>query len=148
MRRDDHRSEIARSIARPSQGESRPETGRPFSLSTHVPSAELNAPASYLMVYFTSGRRLTCKQVPLDGRVDTLIAVVYLSDAKVHADGDQGNRLVLGEPPGVHQESAHLPERILERKIDGGFLVGVLLRGWAEFLKVVGGAKSVQTYSS
>src|SRR5579864_1427828 len=76
MRRDDHRSEIARSIARPSQGEGRPETGRPFSLSTHVPSAELNAPASYLMVYFTSGRRLTCKRVPLNGRMDTPIAVV------------------------------------------------------------------------
>jgi hypothetical protein len=59
-----------------------------------------------------SGRRRTGKQVFLDDGMDTPIAIDHLSDAEVHPDGHERNRLVLGKSLRGHQEVTHFAKRI------------------------------------
>src|ERR1700691_1409567 len=99
-----------------------------------------NSPA----VQSPSRRCRAGKQALLNDGVDAPVAVDHLSHAEIDADGNQRNRLILRQPFGRHQETAHLAERVPQREIDRRLLVDILLRRGAELFEIVGEAETVQ----
>src|SRR6266851_5495623 len=84
------------------------------------------------------------EQALLDDGVNAPVAVHDLRDAEVHRDRHQGDRLVLAQALGGHQEVTHLPERILHRQVDRGLLVDLALRIGAQLGQVVRVAEPVE----
>src|SRR3984957_12058903 len=84
------------------------------------------------------------KQALAQNGVHAPIAVHHLGDAKIHRRRHQRDRLVLAQPFDVHQEAAHLAERVLHRKIERRCRVDLALSLGAELGEIVGVAEPGQ----
>ena len=89
-------------------------------------------------------RRSVGKQPFAQDGMDAPIAVDHLRDAEIHRRRDQRDRLVLAQSLGVHQEPAHLAERVLHREIERGFGVDFALPLGAEFGEIIRMAEAGQ----
>src|SRR6266446_10864274 len=85
----------------------------------------------------------TSEDVLLDDRVDAPVAVNHLGDAKVDADCNQRDRLILRQLLSRHQKLAHLAKRIAQGEIDRRFRVDIGLRLGSELSEVIGKAEAV-----